>query len=129
MQFRSQLARLQNRLRQDKQTGNRLKRLSGAQIARVVALVGLASVPGWSAVASTIPFVSPILSLNTGVQAVVYAASCIGGMAGFIAAWKHEHSWSGIGAKALEYGSVGAMCIGFPLFLTAIIPGAAGAVF
>jgi hypothetical protein len=96
--------------------------------AQVAALAGLACVPSWSAVASTIPFVAPILSLSTGVQAVVYACSCIGGMAGFIAAWKHEHSWSGIGAKALEYGSIGAMCVGFPLFLTAIIPGAAGAV-
>ena len=128
MQFRFQLTKFQNRLRQDKEAGNRLARFSAAQIARAVALVVLASVPGWSAVGSAIPFVAPILSLNTGVQAVVYAASCIGGMAGFIAAWKHEHSWSGIGAKALEYGSVGAMCIGFPLFLTAIIPGAAGAV-
>jgi hypothetical protein len=128
MQFRSQLRRLQQRLHQDKGTGNSSSRAAGLQIARVATLVALASVPGWCAVGSTIPFVAPILSLNTGVQAVVYAASCIGGMAGFIAAWKHEHSWSGIGSKALEYGSVGAMCIGFPLFLTAIIPGAAGAV-
>jgi hypothetical protein len=128
MQLRCQLTRLQDRLRRSRGTGNHGTRASRVQIARVVALVGLASLPGWSAVGSAIPFVAPITSLNTGVQAVVYACSCIGGMAGFIAAWKHEHSWSGIGAKALEYGSIGAMCIGFPLFLTAIIPGAAGAV-
>lgn len=127
MQFRSQLTRFQQRLRQGRGTGKSV-RFAVGQVPRVAALVGLAAVPGWCAVGSTIPFVAPILSLNTGVQAVVYAASCIGGMAGFIAAWKHEHSWSGIGSKALEYGSVGAMCIGFPLFLTAIIPGAAGAV-
>jgi hypothetical protein len=46
----------------------------------------------------------------------------------FFRSWKHAHSWSGIGSKALEYGSVGAMWIGFPLFLTAIIPGANAAV-
>ena len=119
MSFRSQLAHYRRQLSQSREA---------QQTARLAALVALLSIPGWSAVASTIPFVAPILSLNQGVQAVVYAASCIGGMAGFIAAWKHEHSWSGIGSKALEYGSVGAMCIGFPLFLTAIIPGAAGAV-
>ncbi len=128
MQFRSQLTQVRQRLRPGMGSGNSAAELFGGQIARVAALGAVASVPGWCAAASTIPFVAPILSLNTGVQAVVYAASCIGGMAGFIAAWKHEHSWSGIGSKALEYGSVGAMCIGFPLFLTAIIPGAAGAV-
>ena len=128
MQLRSQLMRLQERLHQRCGTGNHWTRASRAQIAPVAALAGLAAVPGLSAVASAIPFVAPIVSLNTGVQAVTYATCCIGGMAGFIAAWKHEHSWSGIGAKALEYGSIGAMCIGFPLFLTAIIPGAAGAV-
>ncbi len=127
MQFRSQAAQLQQRLRQSRGAG-KWGRFALGQVPRVAALVGLASTPAWCVVGSTIPFVAPILSLNTGVQAVVYAASCIGGMAGFIAAWKHEHSWSGIGSKALEYGSVGAMCIGFPLFLTAIIPGAAGAV-
>jgi hypothetical protein len=121
MQFRSQ------QLRQGE--GNRKwARIALGPGSRVAVLMALASIPSWSAVGSAIPFVAPILSLSTGVQAVVYAASCIGGMAGFIAAWKHEHSWSGIGSKALEYGSVGAMCIGFPLFLTAIIPGAAGAV-
>jgi hypothetical protein len=128
MQLRSQLMRLQGKLHQRRGAGNHWTRASRAQIARVAALAGLAAVPGLSAVASAIPFVAPIVSLNTGVQAVTYATCCIGGMAGFIAAWKHEHSWSGIGAKALEYGSIGAMCIGFPLFLTAIIPGAAGAV-
>lgn len=127
MQLHSQLKRLQGKLNQ-RGTRNHWKRESRAQIARVAALAGLAAVPGLSAVASAIPFVAPIVSLNAGVQAVTYATCCIGGMAGFIAAWKHEHSWSGIGAKALEYGSIGAMCIGFPLFLTAIIPGAAGAV-
>src|SRR4051794_23434278 len=119
MSFRSQLAHYGRQLSLSREA---------QQTARLAVLVALLSLPGWSAVASTIPFVAPILSLNTGVQAVVYACSCIGGMAGFIAAWKHEHSWSGIGSKALEYGSVGAMCIGFPLFLTAIIPGAAGAI-
>lgn len=123
MQLRSQLARLQSKLCQNNHWSS-----AGRQAARLAALVALVSSPGWCAVANAIPFVAPILTLNQGVQAVVYAASCIGGMAGFIAAWKHEHSWSGIGSKALEYGSVGAMCIGFPLFLTAIIPGANAAV-
>jgi hypothetical protein len=123
MQFRSQLAGLGNKLRQSNRWLN-----TGIQTVRLAAFVALVSCHGWAAVSNAIPFVQPILTLNTGVQAVVYAASCIGGMAGFIAAWKHEHSWSGIGSKALEYGSVGAMCIGFPLFLTAIIPGANAAV-
>ena len=123
MHLRSQLTHLRRMLRQNIHWSS-----TGMQVARLIVLVVFASIPGWSAVANAIPFVAPILSLNTGVQAVVYAASCIGGMAGFIAAWKHEHSWSGIGAKALEYGSIGAMCIGFPLFLTAIIPNANAAV-
>jgi hypothetical protein len=123
MQLLSQLAQLRNTLRQNSNWSH-----TAIQAARVAGLVALVSSPGWSAVTNAIPFVAPILTLNQGVQAVVYAASCIGGMAGFIAAWKHEHSWSGIGSKALEYGSVGAMCIGFPLFLTAIIPGANAAV-
>lgn len=87
MRFRSQLAQLRYKLRQTDHWSN-----IGIQAARILALVALVSSPGWSAVANNIPFVAPILSLNQGVQAVVYAASCIGGMAGFIAACEGDRS-------------------------------------
>lgn len=75
-----------------------------------------------------LPFVGPILTIQNGIQAVAYAVCSIGGMVGLFAAWKHEHSWSGLGAKIVEYGSLAAMCIGFGTFLVAAIPGSMGAV-